>query len=68
MFNISNIKTNFSSVPNDELLSLNYHSKNLYDFKEVNKRYDESDSLGYKNFYVQDPFFAEKGITYFINL
>ena len=62
MFNISNIKTNFSSVPNDELLSLNYHSKNLYDFKEVNKRYDESDSLGYKNFYVQDPFFAEKGI------
>ena len=60
--NISNIKTNYSSIPNDELLSLNYHSKDLYDYNDINKRYDESDSLGYKNFYVQDPYFAEKGV------
>ena len=53
--NISNVKTNFSSIPTDDI-SLGF-SQNKYNFNynDIKNKYIDSDILGYKNYYVQAP-------------
>ena len=60
--NISNVKTNFSSIPNDDI-SLGF-SQNKYNFNynDIKNKYIDSDILGYKNYYVQAPLDTERGV------
>ena len=58
--NISNIMTNYSSIPTEEFSKRSHNIKYIHNYNE--KIYDESDPLGYKNFYVKKPFYTENGI------
>ena len=58
--NISNINTNYSSIRTEEFSKGSHNIKYIFNF--IDKIYDESDPLGYKNFYVKDPFYTENGI------
>ena len=61
--NFSNIKTNYSSIPIEEFSKRSSNIKYIYEYNYKNSKiYDESDSLGYKNFYVKEPFYTENGI------
>lgn len=60
--NISNIKTDYSSIPTECISKDNYIQKYIYSYKDNKKIYDKSDSLGYNNIYVKEPFYTENGI------
>ena len=61
--NISNIKTNYSSLPTEGYSNGNFDIKYIYGYNtKNNKMYEESDFFGYKNSSVKDPYFTENGI------
>ena len=55
---MSNIKTNFSSMPIEEISKGN-NIKYIYSY---NHKKMSEDSFGYKNYYVKDPCFSEIGV------
>lgn len=60
--NVSNVKTNFSSIPNDDI-SLGFsQNKYMFNYNDIKNKYIDSDILGYKNYYVQAPLETEKGV------
>ena len=63
--NISNIKTYFSSIPDDDISFRISKSKYIFNFNDRKKKNFDSDMLGYKNYYVQDPSNTDRGVSYF---
>ena len=60
--NISNLKTDHSSIPTEDFSKGSFNMKYIQNYNYKKELYDESDSLGYKNFYVKEPFYTENGI------
>ena len=61
--NISNIKTNYSSLPTEGHSKGNFDIKYIYNYNDKkNNKYDESDVLGYKNYFSKNPSYTENGV------
>ena len=60
--NTSNVKTNFSSIPNDDISFGISKSKYIINYNDIKKKNFNSDILGYKNYYVQAPLNTDRGI------
>ena len=62
--NISNIKTNYSSLPTEGHLKENLDIKYIYNYSDKkNNKYDESDVLGYKNYFSKNPSYTDNGVS-----
>ena len=60
--NISNVKTYFSSIPDDDISLGISKTKCIFNFNDIKKKNFDSDILGYKNYYVQDPLSTDRGV------
>ena len=60
--NISNVKTYFSSIPDDDISFRNSKSKWIFNYNDIKKKNFNSDILGYKNYYVQAPSNTDRGV------